>query len=211
MKLTINLILWELGFSLLKYVNAADALIVYCQDPVSETRTVSFCGGTTVWSMFPGKAAYGYLRLGATLTTSTWTSNYVSTLQSLEIVSSSVHAANFFHGTCTSASIGLCAPTLLLFTGTVTHFVVYAPANGEVTSQAPVTVTETTTATLLSTVTTTETEAVDTVTVTDDTTCPLVLTTTQFVSFSIGTTGGLTIFTSGPTPGTSTYTVCESD
>lgn len=205
-----NLILWAFGLSLLRYANAADALIVYCQDPVSETRTVSFCGGTTVWSMFPGPAAYGYLRLGATLTTTTWTKNYISTLQSIEIVSSSVHPANFFHGTCTSASIGLCAPTLLLFTGSVTHFFVYAPATGVVTSVPPVTVTETTTATLLSTVTTTETESADTITVTDESICPLVLTTTKFVSYSVGMTGELTIFTTGPTPGTTTYTTCVS-
>lgn len=202
MKLTPISIIWVFIFTLLRSVNAADSLTVYCADPVLETRTISFCGSTKLWSVFPGEDGYDYLLNGASLTTLLWSSNYVSVTLSVGTISTTGYQAFGFYGTCTSAKIAVCASTQQVFTALVTYYTVYTPTAGVVTTP----LLSTTTAT----VTTTATEPADTVTVTDNQNCPLMLTTTKFVSYSYGTTGELTFFTFGPSPGTSTYTTCLS-
>lgn len=202
MKFSLQSTFWVLVFTLLRSVTAVDSLTVFCALPVIETRTLSFCGSSTLWSVFPGKNGFDYLLNGASLTTLLWSSDYVSITLSIGTISTTAYEAFGYYGTCASAKIAVCGPTKQLFTALVTYYTVYTPAAGLATTPPLATTTETVTATA--------TEVANTVTFTEDQSCPLMLVSTEIVSYSLGSAGELTIFTSGPSPGTSTYTTCVS-
>lgn len=255
--------------ALLKGVRGATA-IVYCESPYSVANPFSYCGeSVTATNVFPGTDGYAAMNDDAIISTSIWTSGYISIHSSLEIISTSVYQAAYVGGVTCSAKLMLCHPTKTLFYATISHFTVFAPTGdiatltdvmeSTVTATVTSTVTATTTTTLSGTLTITEVSTstvtdtsillssvtftkTDTTTITDISTVTegeanetLTITiiegsetcsTAEFetvtstrtildpttvitsVTYCIGSTGGLTIYTSGSVPGTSTFTSC---
>lgn len=193
--------------------------IVYCESPYVVANDISYCGqSVTTTNVFPGTNGYAAMNDNAIITTSTWTNNYMSMDSSFETISTSVYPAVYIGGVTCLAKIMFCAKTQKLFYATITHFTVYAPEGNiaTITNLAETTVTATVTDT------STETE-VSTVTVTDaNGSCPTAdvqtttktetvvdsTTVTESVTYNYGSGSELTIYTSGPTVGTSTYTSC---
>lgn len=183
-------------FALLRGVISADSdnNLVYCQVPISVTKEVSFCNGVYTLSVFPNSLGFASFPDSAQVTTSIWDNNYVSVSVSTETISTLVHQALGIPtgGLCTAQMVA-CNPTLKLFTAYVTYYTIFAPSDGLTTLYSGNTVTDTVTVT------------------TGETTCPAADTTTvtKSISYAIGSGNQLTIFTSGPEPGTSTYYSCD--
>lgn len=137
-----------LFFVFFKNAYAASGL-VFCQQPVTVDRVVSFCGGSRTASVFPNIMGYATVNDDAQVTKVSWASKYVSVHTSLQLISTRGHIAALFAGpNCGQAMIAFCEPTLTLFTGTVTHYTVYAPAGDIATQISRVTATVTKLATL---------------------------------------------------------------
>lgn len=184
---------------------------VFCEQPLTVDRVISFCGGTVTGHVFPNSLGYAFLSDGASIVTSYWDNNYASVHVTTQTLSTLAHQAGGFAGTCEGAVVNFCRSTKQLFTGRITHFTVFVPSG--VTGDATFgTVTETVTSTVSAALDVTAvTDTVrETVTVMiDNKTCLEADTVFETVSYSIGTEGQLTIYTSGPTPGTSTVTLCR--
>lgn len=191
-----------LFLTLLRGGFGADTNIVYCQVPISVTKEVSFCDGIYTISVFPNSLGFASFPDSADVTTKIWNSKYISVSVSTKTITTLVHKASGIPtgGLCTAQMIA-CAPTKRLFTAYVTYYTIYAPTGGLTTAYSGYTVTVSKLATLTNTVTVT----------TGETTCPAADTTTvtSSVSYAIGSDDQVTVFTSGPEPGTSTYYSCN--
>lgn len=198
-----------LVFSLMLKVSAEDTT-VFCEQPVTVELPISFCGGVVYGQVFPNSLGFAYLSNEASLLTSYWAESSVSVHVTTQTLSTLAHQAVGYNGIC-KAAVNYCESTKKLFTAEVTYFTVFMPSGvtGDVsfgTVTHTITTIKTTTEDVTATVTDTVTEVI-TVDV-DNETCPEADTVIESVSYSIGTEGQLTIYTSGPTPGTSTVTLC---
>lgn len=198
-------LLFSLLFSALLsgvFCATTDLNLVYCEQPVTVTKELSYCDGVYTLSVFPNLLGLASFPGSADVSTTIWDSPYISVSVSTETIATLVHQAYGIpaNHVCT-AQVIVCNPTKSLFTAFVTHYLVFAPSGGLTTDYSGYTVTQSQLVTISDTVTVT----------TGDTTCPAVDTTTvtTSVSYAIGTGNELTIYTSGPEPGTSTYLTCN--
>lgn len=121
--------------------------VVYCENPITNDLTVSFCGTLFKTKLyFPGSLGYAGLNDGANIVTSIWNSPYISVYTSKETTSTSVRKALLLSGgDCPNARLGICEATFSLFSATITHFTVYAPTGDVATQVSKTTVTATVT------------------------------------------------------------------
>lgn len=180
-------------------VSTTDTNIVYCQEPVTATKKVSYCNTVYTLSLFPNSLGYASFPGSASVITSIWDSDYVSVSFSTLTITTLVHKALGYpiNDVC-AAKVVACNPTPQLFTAYVTYYTVFAPSAGSsVYTGLPYTETATVTSTVILTASATTCPVVDTTTV------------TKSVSYAIGSGNQLTIYTPGPEPGTSTYLSCN--
>lgn len=305
------LLLWAFVFIQGSAAAVAVTNVVYCQDPVTVSREVGWCGLTFTQSYFPNDKGYMAAIDGATVTTLIWAKKYISVHSNTGLTSTHVRPVVGLGCPNGAARVDVCGATMVWRTVTTVSYTIYAPtgniatmtlgpetltqritlrvtvtlritntskvtlritatvtqrvtAKVTVTNTAKVTLrvvetnvvlqtvtetvtqqvttsiaaptsfstvtrfitvdgtvepvfeteTETETMTETCSVTSTERETVTQAIVTtvladgEQKSCPAAVTITTSVTYAVGTGGQTTIYTSGPTAGTSTYTSC---
>lgn len=173
---------------------AADATaVVYCEAPVvNSALAVLFCGDLKSPAIFPNSLGFAALMDGAIVVTSAWDNSYISIHTSQSTSVTSAYGVGMIAGTCAQAHVAYCQSTQKPYLATFSYYTIYAP-NGDIDaalSQA--------TATVTATVTVDATNGI----------CPNTVTVTETTTYSYGTDGVVTLYTSGSVPGVETITTC---
>lgn len=190
-------VIWPLSFIcfllLIKTGSAEPASngFLYCPDATSFQTVIEWCNAPLTMNYNPRAGYIGYIGGATSVVTSQWAETTASVEINISTFTTTIRSV--FVATCTTnaATMDFCRSTLEEKIYSDTYYTFYEPTEVGVTT----------------------TTLVDTVTVTQDIdTCSAVSTDvfTKTVSYSIGSGGQLTIYTSGPTVGTATSVTCSS-